>query len=193
MKPGDAPPGSGDGESPRPPEPEDVPSALRFVHLVEAQTQARVAELSATVNALIETLIGEGQLPLEAYERRKRLTVLRENERAGREAGIEIGDITDKYAMEGLPEIDCASRLHLCRARCCSLPFPLSVQDLDERVVRWDYGRPYRIARGQDGRCVHNEGGACSVYARRPASCRAYDCRNDRRVWIDFERGIPAP
>ena len=183
---------AGEG-GPPPPEPEDLAGALRFIHLLQAQSQARVAELSATVSALIETLIGGGQVPLEAYERRKRLTVIRENERTANEPGIEISDAPDKYAMADLPRIDCAARIHLCRARCCAMPFALSVQDLDERIVRWDYARPYRIARRPDGACVHNEGGSCSIYERRPATCRAYDCRTDRRVWIDFDRGIPAP
>jgi hypothetical protein len=31
------------------------------------------------------------------------------------------------------------------------------------------------------------------VYAQRPGACRAYDCRHDPRVWIDFEARIPAP
>jgi hypothetical protein len=35
--------------------------------------------------------------------------------------------------------------------------------------------------------------GACTVYAQRPGACRAYDCRHDPRVWIDFDARIPAP
>ena len=178
---------------PAAPPPEDLAGALRFVHLLQAQTQARVAELSSSLNALVEALIGEGTLQLESYEKRKRLTVLRENQRTAREPGIEVSDIPDKYALEALPEIDCADRMPLCRARCCSLSFALSVQDLDERVVRWRYDRPYLIAQGPDGRCVHNEAGRCSIYERRPGVCRSYDCRQDRRIWIDFEQRIPAP
>ncbi|HSN98334.1 MAG TPA: hypothetical protein VLS89_08550, partial [Candidatus Nanopelagicales bacterium] len=176
-----------------PPPPEDLTGALRFVHLMEAQTQARVAELSATVNAVLESLVAEGALPIETYEKRKRLTLLRENERSAREPGIQVSDVPDKYALAGLPDIDCEARLPLCKARCCTLSFPLSVQDLDERVVRWNYARPYLIAQRPDGYCVHNEAGGCSIYARRPGVCRTYDCRNDRRIWTDFERRIPAP
>jgi Fe-S-cluster containining protein len=40
--------------------------------------------------------------------------------------------------------------------------------------------------------CI-DAGGACTIYEKRPASCRAYDCRADPRVWIDFEARIPAP
>jgi Fe-S-cluster containining protein len=174
--------------------PEDLPGALRFLHLVDAQTKARVVELASNLNALIETLVGEGHLPLEAYEKRRRLTLVRENERASHDASIAVADVPDKYALEGLPQIDCEARLPLCRARCCAMSFALSVQDLDERVVRWNYRQPYKIAQGEDGYCVHNtERRACSIYAQRPAICRTYDCRQDRRVWIDFDKRIPAP
>jgi Fe-S-cluster containining protein len=42
---------------------------------------------------------------------------------------------------------------------------------------------------------VHLERGGCrcSIYAQRPVPCRAYDCRNDKRIWADFERRIPSP
>jgi Fe-S-cluster containining protein len=172
--------------------PDDVGGGLRFVHLVELQTRAQVSELTATVDALIETLIGEGQLPLKAFEKRKRLTVIRETERASRDAGVEMAAVDDKYALPGLPRIDCEARLPLCLARCCTLPFVLSAQDLDEGVARWDYARPYLIRRRDSGYCVHNEGG-CTIYEGRPAACRLYDCRKDRRIWVDFDARIPAP
>jgi Fe-S-cluster containining protein len=175
-----------------PPPADDIAGGLRFVHLVEMETKARVAELSANLNALLEVLVGEGQLPLEAFEKRRRLTFVRENERGAAEATVAVSAVPDKYAVAS-PAIDCAARLPLCRARCCTLPFVLSTQDLDERAVRWDYARPYRVATRDDGLCVHNEAGACAVYAQRPAACRAYDCRKDRRIWLDFDAGIPAP
>jgi Fe-S-cluster containining protein len=53
--------------------------------------------------------------------------------------------------------------------------------------------KPYALPR-VDGRCVcMDDAGACTVYERRPGACRAYDCRHDARVWIDFEARIPAP
>ncbi len=173
--------------------PEDIENGLRFLHIVDMETKARVADLSATVNAMLETLVGAGQLPLETYEKRKRLTMARENERAAGEVGVAVANIPDKYALADLPQIDCAARLPLCKGRCCSFTFPLSVQDLDERVVRWNYGAPYKIAQREDGYCVHNEAnGGCGVYVNRPGVCRTYDCRRDRRIWIDFDQRIPA-
>lgn len=101
----------------------------------------------------------------------------------------------DKYAHVGQVEIDCESRLHLCGAACCRLHFPLSPQDLDEGIVAWDPERPYMIAHGHDGHCVHLDRTTrrCGVYDRRPLPCRAFDCRNDPRIWVDFEKRIPNP
>ena len=102
---------------------------------------------------------------------------------------VQIGEHGDKYALESAAEIDCASRWELCKGVCCHFAFPLSRQDLDEGVVAWNPKQPYMAAKGPDRRCVHQdcESGACGVYEQRPAPCRTYDCRNDERVWIDFE------
>jgi Fe-S-cluster containining protein len=179
---------------PRARTPEDPGDGLRFSHVVEMQTKQKLAELSASFYALIETMIAQGTLPLDDYERRRQGTMKREVERARDEASVTLNDTADKYALSSLPQIDCEARLHLCRARCCTLVFPLSIQDLDERVVRWDYGRPYQIGRRPDGYCVHNKPGTCTctVYEKRPAVCRTYDCRKDTRIWVDFEKRIPA-
>ena len=62
----------------------------------------------------------------------------------------------DKYAFEHAAEIDCASRVHLCKAACCRLPFALSNQDVREGIVRWDLGQPYLIEHASDGYCTHH-------------------------------------
>jgi len=100
----------------------------------------------------------------------------------------------DKYVVES-PVIDCVSRLHLCRARCCSLDVVLSPQDLAERKLPVIAGQPYLLSRDPITKkcaCMDNKG-ACTAYDYRPATCRSYDCREDARVWIDFEARIPAP
>jgi Fe-S-cluster containining protein len=107
---------------------------------------------------------------------------------------VAIGDAEDKYraTAEGP---DCLALLHLCKGKCCTLHFPLSSQDLDEGVIRWDYGRPYMIRqRVEDGYCVHSEPDqrCCTVYQHRPKPCRIYDCRNDQRIWADFDKRIVA-
>jgi Fe-S-cluster containining protein len=126
-------------------------------------------------------------------ERQERIRK-REQERSKQQLMVSVAPAIDKYKMTDLPDIDCAARLHLCRGRCCMLTFPLSFQDLDEGVVKWEYQRPYLIKhRHDDGYCVHNVEGSCGVYEHRPAICRSYTCKNDKRIWTDFERRIPAP
>ncbi len=172
---------------------EALSSGLRFVHLMNTQLQARVADISASFHALLETLIADGRLPLQAYEQRREVTAQRENERCAQMASVQLADIPDKYADLPTPDIDCKTLLPLCRARCCKLGFTLSVQDLNERLVRWDYGQPYVIARDEAGYCAHHAEGRCNIYLRRPGTCRLYDCREDPQIWTDFEKRIPAP
>jgi len=117
-------------------------------------------------------------------------------DRLNRKAHVVVANVPDKYALKDLPQIDCETRIPLCRGRCCKLHFSLSFQDLTENVVKWDYARPYRILqRVTDGYCVHNDPDTkgCGVYDNRPAICRTYDCREDSRIWLDFEKRIPAP
>ncbi|MBX3156372.1 MAG: YkgJ family cysteine cluster protein [Deltaproteobacteria bacterium] len=101
----------------------------------------------------------------------------------------------DKYEVTPA-DVPCAELIPLCGARCCTYTFALSTADLDEGVIRWDYGQPYLIRqRASDGFCVHNDPTTrgCTAHAHRPRVCRTYDCRDDKRVWTDYERRIPAP
>lgn len=173
----------------------DVERALRFNHVIEMQTKQQLSELTARFNALFELLVARGLLPLQDYEERCRTTHEREAVRVRGDALVVVDGEQDKYALSDLPQVDCEARLHLCKGRCCTLVFPLSFQDLDERVVQWDYSRPYQIAQRPDGYCVHSDEQArsCQVYAQRPAICRTYSCREDKRIWVDFDKRIPAP
>jgi hypothetical protein len=33
----------------------------------------------------------------------------------------------------------------------------------------------------------------CTVYDARPVPCRGFDCREDKRIWRDFEGRVPNP
>jgi Fe-S-cluster containining protein len=174
----------------------DLEDGLRFLHTLSMQSKIDLVGLNSRVLALIEQLVASGALDLRAFDERRKLVAEREAKRMNDEGHVrvQVDNTADKYALNELPEIDCHARLHLCRARCCSLSLALSFQDLSERVVQWDYSRPYHIRQREDGYCVHNDctTRACQVYQHRPAVCRSYDCRKDARIWKDFENRIPA-
>jgi Fe-S-cluster containining protein len=99
--------------------------------------------------------------------------------------------ITDKRAVAS-PDVDCASLAPLCKVRCCrDFDIALSREDIDDGL-RWELEAPYLLERGSEG-CAYLGEQGCTVYDRRPATCRSYDCRQDPRVWIDFDKKIPAP
>ena len=172
----------------------DLDVALRFLHVMGMQTKRDMVDLTSWLYALMEELIDSGLLNLREGEERRLRLVQREKKRLLERAHVQVSDVGDKYALSNLPPIDCESRIHLCKAKCCSFNFPLSFQDLDEHLVQWDYAQPYEIRKKPDGYCIHHEvsTGGCGVYENRPAACRIYDCRNDKRIWQDFELRIPA-
>ena len=173
----------------------DLDDGLRFVHAMGMQTKRDVGDLASKLFALLEEMVSRGQVDLTSYDERRQRLQRAEDERTVSRAHVQIAPPVDKYALTDLPVIDCVTRLPLCQARCCTLAFPLSFQDLDERVVAWDYRRPYQIRQRGDGYCTHCEPDTkqCGVYDHRPGTCRSYDCRQDSRIWLDFERRIPAP
>ena len=114
-----------------------------------------------------------------------------------RELGVMIQNPTqDKYNLkEKAVKFDCAKRIHLCRAACCRLSFALSGQDVQEGIVRWNLGRPYMIVHQKDGYCSHldRETLTCTIYKRQPVICQTYHCRNDKRIWVDFDNMVINP
>lgn len=172
----------------------DLADGVRFLHQMIEPARKDTNEIALTILALVEELLARGDLDAEAYASRLETARAKGLERLEEHHRILIEERTDKYAVTELPPIPCAELIPLCRGRCCTLHFSLTKQDLDERVVRWDYTRPYVIRqRPSDGYCVHNapESRGCTVYEHRPYICRTYDCREDKRIWIDYDKRIP--
>ena len=78
---------------------------------------------------------------------------------------VRLASTRDKYTAAGEVDVDCPSLIPICKGRCCTFAFFLTRQDLDEGVV----------------------------HEHRPFICRKFDCRKDERIWLDFEKKIPAP
>jgi hypothetical protein len=182
--------------SPQPISP-DLLRGLIYAHNRANANTAEVHEASATLHALVELLLERGVIEAEtlaarqgrASEALRRRYVEKGMAVAMQEFGV------SKYEFKGNAEIDCQSRIHLCKAACCRLPFALSKQDVQEGVVEWDLGQPYLNSRDAEGYCSHLEkcSGRCTVYAQRPIPCRGYDCREDWRIWLDFDNRVINP
>jgi len=156
----------------------------------------KVYEASAHLYSLIELLVSKGIIGIEELDQRKKMVEKRLQD-SFKEAGIGVKvhySETDKYNIEEEAKIDCDKRIHLCRAACCALTYVLSLQDINEGI-RWSLGQPFMNARGSDGYCVHlqRDGLKCNIYEHRPVVCRHYDCRNDSRIWLDFDKVIINP
>lgn len=175
----------------------EIEDATAYLHTRVNATTARALESASFVYALIELLVERGLLTIEEIDARKKQVAPRLLRRfESHDPGVAVQHSAhDKYHAPQEATIDCASRVSLCKAACCKMVFPLSRQDITERVVHWQLDRPYVIAKGEDGYCQHLErnGLSCTVHAARPLPCRVYDCRNDRRVWLDFERRVVNP
>jgi Fe-S-cluster containining protein len=174
----------------------DLDAGLRFLQQMATETKLDVHDLTIRLFALLEELKARGQLDKHSFDERAARLKKEDMERLNRKAHIVVSQEPDKYALKVLPEIDCASLLPLCQARCCRLNFALSMQDLDEGVVKFNYGAPYYIRkRPGSNYCGHVDPSTlgCTIYEHRPAICRTFDCRNDKRIWIDFEKRVPAP
>jgi hypothetical protein len=161
---------------------DELTRRLDHVEPVPAPPNTPAPPSTATIETAVERALADTLATIRAADARTPTRV-----------SLDLGG--DKYATAS-PPIPCDELIPLCNARCCTLSFPLATQDLDEGIVRWDYGQPYLIRqRASDGFCVHNDPAThgCTVHAYRPRVCRAYDCRADKRVWIDYEQRIPAP
>lgn len=175
----------------------EIEDAIAYLHARVNATTARTLESASFVYALIELLVEHGLFKIEEIDARKTQVAPRLLRRfESHDPGVAVQHSAhDKYCAPQEVTIDCESRVELCKAACCKMLFPLSQQDIEERVIHWQLGRPYVIAKGEDGYCQHLERNclSCTVHAARPLPCRVYDCRNDRRIWLDFEHRVINP
>lgn len=176
---------------------QEVVDGLLYTHSRLNTTTSKTLEAASFLYALVEILHEKGLLTIKELDERKRIVGQRLAEQL-REQGTGVAlqnPEYDKYTFQSEAKIDCENRVHLCKAACCRLPFALSKQDVREGIVHWDLGQPYMIAHGEDGYCDHLERGTfhCKVREQRPVPCRAYDCRNEKRIWLDFEKMIINP
>jgi Fe-S-cluster containining protein len=192
----------------------DLERAIRHLNLSDLELRDNLLQLAARVVALTDELTRrlDGVEPVPAPPNtpappptktvegavddtlEHALVQIRANDAAQpSRVSLDLGG--DKYTVTPSTP-PCDELLPICQARCCTLTFALSTADLDEGVIRWDYGQPYLIRqRKSDGYCVHNDQATrgCTAHEHRPRVCRVYDCRTDKRIWADFDKRELAP
>ena len=169
----------------------ELSAMIRNVAAANERNEKMLAEFKTVIEQLLQILQAKGELGPGHI---RMIEKLRERAKLVSEPKIELNAYPDKYEVEN-SEIDCASRMHLCHGRCCSFNVRLSRQDLEEGELAWRVDEPYYLPHTPEGYCMYQtrETGFCGTYQNRPAPCRIYDCKEDKRIWIDFEAMIPAP
>lgn len=176
---------------------DDVRRGLIYAHNRANANTAQVHQAHATLQALVDLLAERGLLDLGELDAR-RCAAADELRKAYIERGMAVAVQNfgvSKYCFAHTAGLDCERRIGLCRAACCKLPLALSQEDVEEGVVRWEFGQPYMIAHAADGYCIHmdRETYRCRVYEQRPIPCRGYGCSKDGRLWLDFENQVINP
>ena len=74
--------------------------------------------------------------------------------------------------------VDCASKISLCRADCCSYEFALTQEEVKKGFYKHNPSRPYYMAKDADGFCPYLDRVTffCSIHDIRPRRCRKYTC-----------------
>jgi len=160
-----------------------------FVHAALTDQATRANQIEAVVNGLADLLVRLDIVSTEDLVDSVE-TTRRAISEAGRQLslGVAIRGDTDAPTVPA-DEIDCEARIPYCKAVCCRLRFPLTVQEIETGPVKWDLGRPYFNRQAPNGycHCFDDASHGCTVYNDRPTPCRVYSCAGDDRIWKDFE------
>jgi Fe-S-cluster containining protein len=176
---------------------QELAGGLVFAHGQASANASRTLEAATFLYALIELLADKGIVTIEELDAQKdRIADRVEKRFLGKGMGIALQEPDqDKYALQAEAHVDCENRVHLCKAACCRMLFPLSRQDISEGIIKWNLEVPYVIAQTSDNYCRHLDRPECrcTVREHRPIPCRVYDCSNDTRIWSDFKNYVINP
>lgn len=172
----------------------ETAKGLRYCHTRINDNTSKTLQSTSFLYALVEILVEKGILTVEELDARHKKVAERLVEKFKNSGlGLMYQDPEmDKYEFDQEAGVDCENSVPVCKAVCCKLPFALSKQDVEEGIMKWDFGRPYIIAHDEDGYCTHldRESYKCSVWEHRPVPCRGFDCRNSKNwpVWEDYDK-----
>lgn len=161
-----------------------------FTHSALSIHAERINRIEAFLYGLADELLERGHVT----EERLRVQTVRvadelSEKRETLSGGVQLRVDDDAPVVEN--KLDCAARMHICKAVCCRLSFPLSAPEVESGKVKWELGKPYFVRRDAAGCCVHLDGKkGCEVYQDRPRVCRGYSCEKDERIWKDFDKMV---
>jgi hypothetical protein len=128
----------------------EIVKGFLYSHTRASRNTGKALEVASFCYALIELLDEKGIITLDELDERKRSVAGRLVKKfAEKGMGALYQDPEyDKYTFDKKVEIDCQSRVHICKAACCRVfSFALSRQDIEEGIIKWNLGRPYLIAK----------------------------------------------
>jgi Fe-S-cluster containining protein len=160
-----------------------------YAHTALTEQAARTNKSEALLLGLADLLVRSEVISADDLTAAVNATG-RELHDAGRRATLDVairGD-SDRPTISA-DEIDCDARIPYCKAVCCRLRWPLSVDEIENGPVKWDLGRPYFNRHNSEGYChmIDMDTYGCTVYEQRPAPCREFSCKGDERIWKDFD------
>ena len=164
-----------------------IRSALH-THTQLSHQSDKINDLEAFIQSVANILYEKGILSaetLQSHFQHYKEKAMDENDVLT--AGVQLRVDSEERFQKA--DINCSERIHICKGVCCSLRFPLSKNEVESGHVKWDLGNPYFILQSQ-GCCTHqnHENGGCTVYENRPSICSWYTCKEDTRIWKDFDK-----
>jgi Fe-S-cluster containining protein len=167
-----------------------VEAGSLFTHSALSLHAERINRIEAFLYGLADALLDGGQVTEEQL-RTHAARVAEELKQTGEALSGRVLLRVDADPPPAEATIDCAARMHVCKAVCCRMSFPLSAREIERGKIKWELGKPYFIRKDANGRCVHlDEKNGCEVYQNRPQVCRGYSCEKDERIWKDFDKMI---
>jgi hypothetical protein len=156
-----------------------------------ARAFAQTEEISAFLYGMADLLIEAGVFDADALTGAALRVQVERAEKGERVLPAAVLRSDDPEAEASEP-VDCAARMHVCHAVCCTFDFALTAEEVEAGHAKFDLGRPYFIRHDASGYCTHNDSDShgCTIYDDRPGLCHAYTCANDTRIWSDFDNMV---
>ena len=153
--------------------------------------QSELRDLMMDVALLKRALMSLGQTGVMERRRIEKELILElfppKNVRPGLGISVVLGQ------SHATSEENCDTRCHLCKQACCRIfDVPLNAEEVESGRFDWNPRAPYSLHKNHMG-CAHLVNGKCSIYHNRPATCFTYSCKQDTRIWEDYEKMVLNP